>query len=123
VTNEFYDEHSPNSNIDFKKVEAHVYQMESHHAHNSYASILECINPCTEDYDFEGFTGFYRTKFALEYSRGTMTATNIALGTVYSFLLKDLDSSKKINKILIKYDPNINQSVSDEIFEQFSKSS
>lgn len=115
MTNKFFDD-LLNTNSDIEELETHIYQMESQTPHNSYASVLECISPFTEDYDFEGYTGFHRTnESAIKYAEGKMKTTIITLKTVYSLLLKDQHGFEKVNKILLKYNPKYK--VSDKRLE------
>ena len=113
VINKFFDELLPIPNLPpyiyIKKQETYLYQMESQVIHSSYAPILECISPFTEDFDFEGYTGFYRTKIFLKYAEGKMTTTSNTLKLVYILLLKDKDGFDKINGILIKYNHDMSQ--------------
>ena len=108
--------------LDWKRMEAHIYQMESLTPHASYVSVLECINVFEEDFDFKGFAGYRRTISALRYANGTMTNINITLKGVYRFLLEDHANYDKLDAILLKYDPEIaSQTLDLEIQKQFKK--
>lgn len=113
MVSKFFDELSPIPNLIplhyVKNLMTKLYQMESQVLHSSYASILECISPFTEDFDFEGYTGFYRTKIFLKHAEGMMTATSSTLKLVYLLLLKDAGSFDKVNEILMKYNPNMDR--------------
>lgn len=91
----------------FKELQGHLYQVESQAVHNSYGSVLECVSPFTQDFDFEEFTGFYRTVSAVRYAKGSMTTTALAIKGVYLFLLKDAISYEKVDEILVKFDPKM----------------
>lgn len=86
-----------------KDLSAHIYSIESQVSHNGYASILESMSPYTEDYDFDGYTGYHRTIAWLKYAIGSMETTNIAMKFVYLHIIKDKDAYQKLNEILIKY--------------------
>lgn len=119
---QFIEEYSTYPNLDVKQLQTHIYQMESLIPHNSYASMLENISPFTENFDFEGYTGFYRTLSALKYAMGTMSTFAITLKGVYLILLNDPTSYDKINEILIKYDPMmVNKSLPPDIQKIFKK--
>ncbi|OGY84537.1 MAG: hypothetical protein A3F54_05525 [Candidatus Kerfeldbacteria bacterium RIFCSPHIGHO2_12_FULL_48_17] len=120
TTSEYFDEHSPYPEIDTKKLESHIYQMESQASHNAYASILESVSPFTEDFDFDGHADFHHTKAVI--AEGSMTDTAITLKAVYSILLKDIDGFEKISEILIKYNPDINDPTNKEDIKEFIKS-
>lgn len=108
-TSKYHDELSLDPNIDLEKLEKFIYQIESLSVHISYASIVTCICPFNEDYEFAGATCLNYTKENLKHASLTMTATNITLMGVYSSLLKDIAGHAKLDKILLKYDPNINK--------------
>lgn len=96
---------SENGN-EFKELSTKIYQMESQAAHNSYESILECVSPFTEDYDFDGYSNNFRASTWGKYAIGSMEATNISLKGVFEYL-KDNESYKALSEILsnqnIKY--------------------
>ncbi|GAG73368.1 unnamed protein product, partial [marine sediment metagenome] len=91
MVSKFFDELSLIPNLlpphYIKNLMTNLYQMESQVIHSSYAPILECISPYTENFDFEGYTGFYRTKIFLKHAEGMMTATSSTLKLVYLLLL------------------------------------
>lgn len=100
---DFIKEDPTNAELDIKGLAAHIYQLESQYLHNSYAAILECISPFTEDFDFGKRTCYLRTKDALDQLKSTMDATNITLKSTYLFLIQDKEKYEKLDKILIKY--------------------
>ena len=101
----FIEKGTPVSGDNLKDLSAHIYQMESQASHNAYTSILELVSPFTEDYDFEGYCGYYRTVIWLKYAFGSLEFTNITLKMVYLNIVKDQGAYKEINKILVKYNP------------------
>lgn len=113
MVSKFFDELSAILNLIplhyIKNLMTKLYQMESLFIHSSYVSILECISPYTENFDFEGYTGFYRTKIFLKHAEGMMTATSSTLKLVYLLLLNDAGSFDKINGILMKYNNKMSQ--------------
>jgi hypothetical protein len=122
VVTEFLENEALNRNIDIKKLQAYVYQMESLIPHAAYISVLENVSPFTEDFDFEGYTGFRRTTLALGYVKGTMDSLFITLKLVYSFLLNDNINYSKINQIFLKYNSDtVKSSIPDYIKETFKK--
>lgn len=116
----YFDKYLP-SELDDRKLAAHIYQVESQFSHNAYATILELVSPFTEDYDFDGRTGYYRTISHLRYAAGSLENTNIALKIVYSLVTNDEEVFKKVNEILIKYNPKINDGVNEESVKDFLK--
>jgi hypothetical protein len=116
-----FDESLINPQLDFKKMDAHIYQMESQVPHNSYATILELVSPFTEDYDFDGFTGYHRTLAWLRYATGSLAATNISLKAVYSYIINDEQIYNNLDKILLKYNPNLKDGLDKQIFDDFQK--
>ena len=116
----YFDKYLP-SELDDRKLAAHIYQVESQVPHNAYATILELISPFTEDYDFDSRTGHYRTIAWLRYSAGSLENTNIALKMVYSSVINDEEVFKKVNEILTKYNPKINNGVDKESIKDFLK--
>lgn len=100
---DFFMEDPKNSSFDLKSLAAHIYQIESQSSHNSYATMLECVSPFTEDFDFEKYTRYARTKYAMDYLKGSMDATNITLKSTYLFLIQDEEKYEKLDEILIKY--------------------
>ncbi|MGK2849020.1 MAG: hypothetical protein ACSLEX_03055 [Minisyncoccota bacterium] len=101
--NEFFEKTQSGATI-LEEMSRDLYRMESHSIHVAYTSVLECISPFTEDFDFEKFTRFRRTSYNLGYVKGAMDGTNIALKFAYKFLLRDLESYDQLEKILIKYE-------------------
>lgn len=91
---------------EFKELSTKTYQMESQAAHNSYESILECVSPFTEDYDFDGYSNNFRASTWAKYAIGSMESTNISLKGVFEYL-KDNKFYKELSEILsnqnIKY--------------------
>ena len=102
---EYFDKYLPSSEVDMTELSSQIYQIESQVSHNAYVSILELVSPFTEDYDFDGYNGYYRILAWLRYAAGSLEATNIALKMVYATVAKDDESFKKINEILVKYNP------------------
>ena len=84
---------------EFKQLSSKLYQMESQASHNSYESILECVSPFTEDYDFDGYSNNFRALSWTKYAFGSMEATNISLKGVFHYL-KDNNSYKELSDIL-----------------------
>lgn len=80
-----------------------LYRMESLIIHSAYTSVIECISPFTEDFDFGKFTKFRRAARNLGYVIGAMDGACISLKFVYKFLLKDLDSYDQLEKILVSH--------------------
>jgi len=117
----YLDKHSPYPQINESKLGAHIYQMESQVSHNAYASILESVSPFTEDFDFDGYIGFYRTLAWLRYAKVSITMTNIALKVVYSIIMKDKKDIATINEILTKYNPEINDGVDERALKNLLK--
>ncbi len=118
----FIDEYGNFPNLDTKQLQSHIYQMESLFPHSSYTSMLENVSPFTENFDFEGYTGFRRMESALKYAIGTMGTFAITLKSVYLFLLQDHIKYDKIDRILTKYDNNLNKkNVSEKIQKTFKK--
>lgn len=113
--------YSSNDSIDSKKLSAHIYQMESQSAHNSYESILESISPFTEDFDFEEHTRFHRTVSWLNYAKGSLNALTIALKRVYLLILNQQEEFKKLDCILMKYSPEINERIASSEIGGFEK--
>lgn len=101
---EFYDIMNEGEIVDMNSVSRDIYQIESQYTHVGYGTVMECISPFTEDFDFEKYTGFRRTSYNLGYAKGAMDGTNIALKYLYRFLLRDSNSCNQLEKILIKYD-------------------
>lgn len=116
----YFNKYSPPT-LDVKKLATHIYQIESQVSHNAYATILELVSPFTEDYDFDGYTGYHRTISWLRYAVGSLETTNIALKMVYSIVINDDGAFKKINEILIKYNPKINNGVDEKNLKEFLK--
>ncbi len=113
---------NPYPELDYGKLQSFIYQIESQAPHAGYASILECISPFTEDFDFNGYAGYGRTISALEYANGTMNDINLALKAVYSLILNDPIGYEKIDQILLKYDPSMKRTTIDQaILDQFKK--
>ncbi len=108
---EYYDQVSPVPGVDLKKLNTHIYQVESQASHNAYATILESISPFTEDFDFDGYTGIHRSLGWLRYAEGSLTATNIALKGVYVNLENDENLYSRVNNILNKYNPDMGEGV------------
>jgi len=102
---DYVDKYLPSSEISTVELGSQIYQIESQVSHNGYASILELVSPFTEDYDFDGYVGYYRTIAWLRYAEGSLEATNIAMKMAYSMVVKDEESFKKLNEILVKYNP------------------
>lgn len=102
--NDFFMEDPQNINIDLKSFATHIYQLESQSAHNSYSTMLECVSPFTEDFDFKKYTRYSRTKYALDYLNGVMVATNITLKFVYLFLIQDQKKFNELDEILVKHE-------------------
>lgn len=103
--------------VDNQKIydfETHLYSIESALAHPSYVSVLENINPFSKDFDFNSYAGFHRTVSALEYAKGTMDNTTIAIKTIFGFILKQKDIYIELNKILEKH-KEYNISINDII--------
>jgi len=122
AVSQFIEEGSTFQNIDTKQLQAHIYKIESLTPHCAYGSLLENISPFTEDFDFEGFTGFRRTTSMLRCAIGPMSSFTITLKGVYLILLNDHDSYNKIDQILLKYDPAMREKViSKNIQEIFKK--
>lgn len=113
--------HSPHPEIDEEKLGAHIYGIESQASHNAYIATLESVSPFTEDYDFAGYTGFYRALSWLRCMRGALSSTNIALKAVYSSVIKDKDNYKELDDILMKYEPSINDGINTAIIKDFLK--
>lgn len=90
-----------------KNLSTHIYQIESQASHNAYETILESVSPFSEDYDFDGYTEYYRTIAWLRYAVGSLEATNITLKMVYTTVINDEEAWKKLDDILIKYNPEI----------------
>lgn len=105
MMSKLFDEYSPplNLDIDIEEREAQLYHRDSQAVHSSYAAVLECISPFTEDFDLEGYTGFHRTKSVLKYAEGTMTRTNTTLQFVYLLLLKDKDGWAALKNLMTYY--------------------
>ena len=82
---------------------------------------MELVSPFTEDYDFDGYNGYLRTISWLRYASGSLEATNIAVKMVYSIVINDEKAFKEINKILIKFNPRINNGVNKKVSKGFSK--
>lgn len=102
--NDFLIEDPKNSGINLKDLATHIYQIESQPAHNSFAVMLECVSPFTEDFDFEKYTRYSRTNYALDYVKGAMDATSITLKLVYLFLIQDKQKFEKLDEILIRHE-------------------
>lgn len=108
---EYFDESLPFSEVNVKELSSQVYQIESQVSHNAYASILELVSPFTEDYDFDGYSGYHRTLAWLRYASGSLEATNIVMKMVYLMVIKDAESFKKINEILVRYSPETGRTI------------
>ena len=104
---EFFKNSLPNNDVDLEKLSSHIYQMESQASHNAYTSILELVSPFFEDYDFDGYSSCYRTIAWLRYASGSLETTNVTLKLIYSTVINDEESYKKIDEILIKYNPKM----------------
>lgn len=108
--------------VDVYSMTTYIYGMESQIAHSGYVGMIENISPFNEDFDFDGPTGYYRTVWALWSGLNHMTEFNIALKWAYLLILKDHAGYDKIDLILSKYNPTINQeTVSQDIKEMFPK--
>lgn len=101
---DFFGKTDEETSILMEEMSKNLYRMESHSIHVAYTSVLECISPFSEDFDFEKYTRFRRTSYNLGYVKGIMDGTNIALKFAYKFLLQDLESCNQLEKILIKYE-------------------
>jgi hypothetical protein len=112
---------NPIQDLDGKKLDAHIYQIESQVSHNAYVTILEMVSPFTEDYDLKGPTGYHRALAYLRYAAGSLEAFNIALKIVYSQVIKDDVAWKNLDKILLKHNPAFANGVDPEIFKDFSR--
>lgn len=99
----FFAEVSGNTEIDTKSMATQIYQSESLAVHVSYSTMLECVSPFTEDFDFSGRTQYFRAYHATLYAKGTMDAMNIALKLVYLSLMKDSGGYESLDKILVKH--------------------
>lgn len=119
MAGEFAKEYSPCQEVNVKELDAHIYQMESQASHNSYLSVLELVSPFTEDFDFDGYTGFVRTCAWIKY--GSLASTNIALKLVYQLLTRDKKDLERLDKILIKYNPEMNGEIDKESLKDFIK--
>lgn len=118
---EYYDKHSPVPEVDVKKLDAHIYQMESQASHNSYATILESVSPFTGDFDFDGYTGCHRCLGLLRYAEGSLTATNIAMKAVYANLINEEAIYTQLDTILKKYNPDIGHGIDKGRLKGFLK--
>lgn len=107
--------------IDGEKLDAHIYQVESQVPHNSYSSMLESISPFTEDFDFEGYTGFYRASVWARYATMSLVGTNISMKAVYMKVIRDKADLVKLNKILMKYFPDANEKIDVDSVKEFLK--
>lgn len=99
----FFQEMPENKGIDIKTMLTRLYQSESLATHVSYSTMLECISPFTEDFDFSGRTQYFRTCHALPYAKGVMDAMNITLKLVYLFLMEDPHGYERLDEILIRH--------------------
>lgn len=102
----FFQEMPENKGIDIKTMLTRLYQSESLATHVSYSTMLECISPFTEDFDFSGRTQYFRTCHALPYAKGVMDAMNITLKLVYLFLMKDSRGYERLDEILVRHARN-----------------
>lgn len=119
---EFFEKNSPCPEIDLKRLQSYIYQMESQPAHCSYASMLENISPFSEDFDLEMYTGFRRVIPALNYAKGSMEDMNITLKSIYLIMLKDSSRYNELDTILIKHNPRYkNATVSEDVLKMFKK--
>lgn len=108
LTREAHDKATPiEAWIDVATLCSHIYQMESHWAHNGYASILENISPFAEDFDFNWPTGLHRTVSALKSAKYCMTNLIQCLRFVYLIILRDFVWELELEKILKIYNPSI----------------
>mgnify|MGYP001588103487 CR=1 FL=1 len=82
-------------------------------------AVLESVSPFTEDFDFDGYTGFYRIISWLR--AGSLTTTNITLKLVYSSVINNKEYVAKLNEILIRYNPTINDGIDKEDLKDFLK--
>lgn len=116
-----FEEKGPLPEVNRKKLDAHIYQVESQTSHNAYISVLESISPFTEDFDFDGYTGFYRIISYLKYTSTIMTMCNNSLRMTNLYVLKNKDDEIKLNEILIRYDPHINDNINITTLKDFIK--
>lgn len=120
-TTSFIEEDEQYSDLDLISLQSFIYHMESLNAHASYVSILECISPFTKDFDHSDYTGYHRTPSVLAYAKGSMSDLNITIKLAYLFLFNDHKNYEKLDKILIKYDPTIKNSIDPKIQKEFNK--
>lgn len=108
--------------LNIKEMSSYVYQLTSLFAHNWYISILENISPFTKDVDYGWLTEKYRLSWWIEQLLRNMTKCIVALKWVYLLILKDNKTYDKIDKILLKFNPNISDLTNIEnIKKQFPK--
>jgi len=108
--------------LNIKEMSSYIYQLTSLFAHNWYISILENISPFTKDVDYSWLTEKYRLSWWIEQLLRNMTKCIVALKWVYFLILKDSKTYDEIDKILLKYNPNISDlSNIENIKKQFPK--
>lgn len=109
---------------DIKGLKSYIYQMTSQFAHNWYVSVLESISPYTEDFDIDWVTPYYRTISSLKSAFRSMDNLVIALKSSYMYLLKDFSKYDEIDRILLKYNPDLwkVESMNNNIKDMFPKS-
>lgn len=104
--------------IPIYEMDTHIYRILSKYTHGSYAALLDSVDVFNKDFDFNGFAGFNYTKRNFHVLESAMVKTLLELKTLYLFL-KDDDSYKKINDMLIKVMPNTNKEEIESVIKKF----
>jgi hypothetical protein len=117
-----YNRFMTENRVDLKSLETHLYQVESQVAHNAYATMLESINPITEDFEFDGPTCVHRTLSYLNYAKGSFASMNIAMKAVFLKSLHNEDIYNQLENILIKYNPEISETLDEKVLNGFINS-
>lgn len=88
--------------ISFENMARDVYRGMSKYSHCSYVALLDSVDVFNEDFDWTGYAGAHYTLHNIHMLENTMTAMLITV-KLTCLSLKDSESYKQINDILIQY--------------------
>jgi hypothetical protein len=85
--------------VEVKKLMAHIYKGFSNYTHGGYVAMLESIDVFRKDFDFEKTAGYHRLSETLPNFRHLINALTLSLTSYYLLVVEDQEKSSELKDL------------------------